>query len=400
MRPHQTHIWRRSRAYSRKKQIIERRPDKKGEELFAERNAYDVQLSDPDGKYKSLIDKDNNESRRQSRRISHILGSIDEFVPHLLRVGQEQWRDHNNALLGLQDVIRLYGDEIPSGYIRMLSDFNVSYRTDELPNIKTRFINTRRLDYANIKKESRTHNPEVHAEMVGNPLRDLSRKISQRLGASLTKYATTSQQLDSSFAQSIINTSFATRDKNAIFENLRSLNKKAQSLYEAGILERQDTLEISADSIDDMVAPILEKYCSNNEEKLKIFEDIYMRIILLTEIINRRFKFKKIKIGKAGIAVIDLDKNQEIPLEALSSGEQHELYLFSDLIFSEDVPDLIFIDEPEISLHVEWQESFVNDLLRIDSLRQSQIFIATHSPSIIGVHWDKAFDLAAQHPLG
>ncbi len=44
--------------------------------------------------------------------------------------------------------------------------------------------------------------------------------------------------------------------------------------------------------------------------------------------------------------------------------------------------DLVLIDEPEISLHIEWQMAFVDDIRA--ALRESSIdvLMATHSPSI------------------
>ena|ERR1700677_1495067 len=77
----------------------------------------------------------------------------------------------------------------------------------------------------------------------------------------------------------------------------------------------------------------------------------------------------------------------------LSSGEQHQLYLFADLIFDSQKADIILIDEPEISLHVSWQESFIDDLLSVPGIENSQIMIATHSPSVIGTRMLDAFDL-------
>ena len=72
----------------------------------------------------------------------------------------------------------------------------------------------------------------------------------------------------------------------------------------------------------------------------------------------------------------------------LSSGEQHELVLFYELLFNVSSNSLILIDEPELSLHVFWQEQFLNDLIEISKFRGFDILIATHSPDIINDKWE------------
>ena len=79
---------------------------------------------------------------------------------------------------------------------------------------------------------------------------------------------------------------------------------------------------------------------------------------------------------------------EPLPLAALSSGEQHEVVLLYDLLFRVEPDSLILIDEPEISLHITWQQEFVNDLEKVVKLSGVDVLLATHSPEIIGEHWD------------
>lgn len=76
-----------------------------------------------------------------------------------------------------------------------------------------------------------------------------------------------------------------------------------------------------------------------------------------------------------------------VPLEKLSSGEQHQLVLFFELLFELQKNALILIDEPELSLHVAWQKKFIPDLQRIIALNQFDVLLATHSPQLIG-RWE------------
>jgi len=82
-----------------------------------------------------------------------------------------------------------------------------------------------------------------------------------------------------------------------------------------------------------------------------------------------------------------------LPLENLSSGEQHELVLFYELLFRVTPGSLILIDEPELSLHIVWQEQFLKDVEQITQLSDIDLVLATHSPDIISDRRDLVVEL-------
>ena len=73
-----------------------------------------------------------------------------------------------------------------------------------------------------------------------------------------------------------------------------------------------------------------------------------------------------------------------------SSGQRRLLSLISGLV---QLPtgSTILIDEPELSLHVDWQTELVDAI--IDALPDSNIILATHSPSIIEKHVSKVIPI-------
>jgi predicted ATP-binding protein involved in virulence len=77
----------------------------------------------------------------------------------------------------------------------------------------------------------------------------------------------------------------------------------------------------------------------------------------------------------------------------LSSGEQHELVILYELLFRVSKNSIILIDEPEISLHVAWQDEFLKDLGQMAELSQFHALGATHSPQIISDRWDLTVEL-------
>jgi predicted ATP-dependent endonuclease of OLD family len=91
--------------------------------------------------------------------------------------------------------------------------------------------------------------------------------------------------------------------------------------------------------------------------------------------------------------VVTLPNGNTAPIISASSGERQIVVILTHLIFNKNAQkaNVLIIDEPEISLHVRWQEIFV-DALR-DANPATQIILSTHSPSIILDRVDRCIDL-------
>ena len=145
-------------------------------------------------------------------------------------------------------------------------------------------------------------------------------------------------------------------------------------------------------------AKALKVYFEDFENKYEVFNSLIKKLDMFTEIINSRLKFKEIQISRAdGISIIRIDDDKKISLNQLSSGEKQEIILFYELIFNIDHNVHLLIDEPEISLHIEWQLKFLDDLLRISEYKNLNVIVATHSPQIINNHWDIQIDLGEEY---
>jgi predicted ATP-binding protein involved in virulence len=133
---------------------------------------------------------------------------------------------------------------------------------------------------------------------------------------------------------------------------------------------------------------MLDLYIKDSKEKLEVFDVIEAKIDLMREIINKRFNYKTMQIsGEKGFA-FELPNKSLLMADKLSSGEQNELILIFELLFKSEPNALILIDEPEISLHIAWQQQFLEDMEAISNLTNVKIMIATHSPDIINGRWD------------
>jgi len=103
-------------------------------------------------------------------------------------------------------------------------------------------------------------------------------------------------------------------------------------------------------------------------------------------LINKFFEQtgKVISITQRGELKFEIE-GRSMTLKALSSGERQILVIMAQLALNPDNSDregIFIIDEPELSLHLAWQEMFVDAVLSASP--NFQLIMATHSPAIIG----------------
>lgn len=111
------------------------------------------------------------------------------------------------------------------------------------------------------------------------------------------------------------------------------------------------------------------------------------RIDKFFEMINMLFAStgKKIEIDDKNRVVFKKGK-LTIEMERLSAGEKQILLLLFTLFLMEDKPTVLLLDEPEISLHVEWQDQLITMMHELNP--NCQIIMTTHSPNIFADGWE------------
>lgn len=122
-------------------------------------------------------------------------------------------------------------------------------------------------------------------------------------------------------------------------------------------------------------------------------DQLARRLDLLATMINSRFLYKQLYVSKEDGLFFRTSSGADLNPNSLSSGEQQQLLLLYELIFRLEKGTLVLIDEPELSLHVYWQQLFLKDLQKIARLAELDFIVATHSPQIIHDRWDLAVEL-------
>ena len=108
-------------------------------------------------------------------------------------------------------------------------------------------------------------------------------------------------------------------------------------------------------------------------------------------IINGLVQRKVIQINEKNELEVKTQSGKIFPLKYLSSGEKQLLIILGEALLQGSTPCIYIADEPELSLHVTWQESLVSNLRNVNP--NAQIIFATHSPDIVSTFDKCVFDM-------
>lgn len=109
------------------------------------------------------------------------------------------------------------------------------------------------------------------------------------------------------------------------------------------------------------------------------------------QVINSLLQRKSIYINERNELVVETQSGKSFSLFNLSSGEKQLLIIFGQSLLQDENPHIYIADEPELSLHIEWQEKLVKNLKNLNP--NSQIIFATHSPDIVAEYDDKVLKI-------
>lgn len=324
--------------------------------------------------------------------------AISKHIPWLIRIGPNIWSDERTGERLLTDaILTRYADVLPFGALDDVDSDEPQIVTETLQGVQCHLIETQRL--LSFSEEGRAAPYERGRRLEpGLVIQQKARLLRQHLQRQLAEYGILSQRLDRSFPRRVIESRFSLEPTLAdISLNLKRLEERRKDLEKAGILDTEfEPLFAIPDNIDSTIGRMLSVYVEDTEKKLNHFADLLAKINLFRNIIDDRFIAKSVKVDKVeGFRVIAEKSGKEIPLDKMSSGEQHQLILVFELLFELKPNTLVMIDEPELSLHVSWQKKFIGDLKRIIDLNEVDVLLATHSPQLIGRWSELSVELAA-----
>ncbi|MCG8524420.1 MAG: ATP-binding protein [Pseudomonadales bacterium] len=166
-----------------------------------------------------------------------------------------------------------------------------------------------------------------------------------------------------------------------------TLTKATQRVHEGGGLSH---IDVAAIILNDRIDSIIEDWNALVEKRTLIFapRETFLRII------NGLMQRKTFYIDERNELKVVTQSGKDLPLKFLSSGEKQLLIVLGEALLQRKKTCVYIADEPELSLHVNWQESLVDNLLSLNP--QAQIVFATHSPDVVSRFGDKVFDMEDQ----
>lgn len=123
------------------------------------------------------------------------------------------------------------------------------------------------------------------------------------------------------------------------------------------------------------------------QEAKRVNDRIEQFIALVNKFFVETNKAMEIDKLENSLVFVDLGNNsQKIRLEQLSAGEKQMLVILLTVFLMDRKPAVLLMDEPELSLHVTWQEKLISSLRKLNP--NCQLILTTHSPSIFAMGWE------------
>jgi energy-coupling factor transporter ATP-binding protein EcfA2 len=316
--------------------------------------------------------------------------------PWIDRVGPDQWFDaEQGQYLSGRELAHLYS---PNDLAPPLVESHPWLATF-VPNGSPTFIETERLDVAperlneasraTIQRHRRPRAPEAAIN------RYVERITSQIASARRTSLSV-SESADRQFAARALDKARATLREPDLRRRYAEIAALHRELYENGLTEQTIDVAFPEGRTNPTERRILNLFLDDWEQKLAPLQPVHEKLQILRDIIDLKMPDKRMTFSEDGNVTFVSPVSEALPVDHLSSGEQHMLALFTMLLFTAEAGALVLIDEPEISLHAAWKHEFLSDIEKVTQLIPVTVVLATHSSALINSRWDLVEELALE----
>ena len=319
---------------------------------------------------------------------------------------ENQWIDmETDEVIDAMEVVKRYGRILPEARLAGIEKKSGAEFLKKLQGTHgVHLIEAQRLIKLNIPAREGNIYARREASSPMETVVEYSNDLKKKIETTLADYAKRSQQLDQTFPQRLLTTNAETMSDVAIGLGMKEIQDKQLTYQSLGLINKATAGTYPFDvaqekGLDDAKKAVMAVYVRDTKEKFAVLDDLAGRVNLLLKNINAKFINKEIVVSRERGLTVKTPSSDELPISALSSGEQHEIVLMYDLLFRIKPNTLVMIDEPELSLHVNWQERFLSDLSEVIKVAGFDALIATHSPYIISDKSDLLVELSTEiHP--
>lgn len=222
-------------------------------------------------------------------------------------------------------------------------------------------------------------------------VKSISKELKNRLRRISYRYLNKVSEARSHVYENLLkgSTEYTKGDYDKIVDELK---EKVRTMHKWGLIPYKEFIPYKEGK-----GAIFSVYLNEVKETLATYEEIYQKLETFASLLKKKnFVNKKIEYSPTRGLVVLSSTGKPIDIDCLSSGEQNEIVMLYTLIFQMTPNMILLIDEPENSLHVEWQSVYYEELEEICQANGIQAIVATHSPQIIGERWESCIDLYEQ----
>lgn len=130
---------------------------------------------------------------------------------------------------------------------------------------------------------------------------------------------------------------------------------------------------------------IIELLTSGDPEKQMMAAEISKPKTKFQDLIDELFAETGKKINRKSNEILFEQDGDILTPYKLSSGEKQMLVILLTVLVQDNAHCALFMDEPEISLHIEWQQRLITLIRNLNP--NVQIILTTHSPALIMNGW-------------
>ena len=140
--------------------------------------------------------------------------------------------------------------------------------------------------------------------------------------------------------------------------------------------------------LSDLTKQITTRIQQNGQVNMKDLEDINAHNNTFIGIINRAFANTNKTVDTAQSKLqFKLSEDLLESNKRLSAGEKQFLIVMLTVLLQRKEESILIMDEPEISMHLDWQRTLIENIQTLNP--NCQIIIATHSPGVIMDGWEQ-----------
>ncbi|MDE5710703.1 ATP-binding protein [Bacteroides sp.] len=103
------------------------------------------------------------------------------------------------------------------------------------------------------------------------------------------------------------------------------------------------------------------------------------------DMIDELFSYTRKKIDRRSNDIVFFQDDERLLPYKLSSGEKQMLVILLTVLVRDGEHCVLFMDEPEASLHIEWQQKLIGMIRELNP--NVQLILTTHSPAVIMEGW-------------